>query len=458
MTSPVSFVTYRNDQSYLYPALQAFEMYGLVLLFYVLVASGVGAAFFFFKVLCHYYLVQDPRSKKPSFINLGKADECRYIIAGDNPFPGTTKNLLTGLQSRAGPNQGLKRAFGINNAFTSEDSNIVKGFVTLARSKVNLNSTEWESAATLAATTLRSLKFLEQASGDTDHHPSTKIVPLASLVQIVCLTVVLSTILEADMGKAGYKNILELAEEVNRIWILSKSMDEEQQPCYKSEIALQDALRAIFPDLVVDDPTRNPLNLILPAFETLWRIVLRTFLDVSFLAGSHSPEFKQILKAFFHSPTKGNFTHEVRPGISANNIIFEALRLYPPTRRVHRHFQDSRTGESVLYAADIEACHRDAAVWGPTALNFLPGRWGHIDQVQKDSFMPFGSEPFVCPAKPVFGPRIIALLVGALLCQYTEGWKLRKGPGDGDINTISEGEYLDRDACGELYLVNEIRR
>lgn len=71
--------------------------------------------------------------------------------------------------------------------------------------------------------------------------------------------------------------------------------------------------------------------------------------------------------------------------------------------------------------------------------------------------MPFGNKPFVCPVKPVFGPRMIALLVGAFLCHYTEDWELSKFPGTCDVNMVAEGEYLDRDACVQLYLVRKIR-
>ncbi|EEQ27287.1 hypothetical protein McanCB56680_005958 [Microsporum canis] len=419
----------------------------ILLLLYILLGNGVGMLLFLGRALC-----SRASTSKSALIRRSDADSCRMIIAGKNPFQNTATGILTSLQSRAGPNQALRKAFGINNAFTSEDNNVVKDFVAKARTRMNLYIADWERAATLAATTLKSLGFLEQVGRDCDGATS-RTVPVANVVQVTCLTVVLSTILQADIDKFQYKDILDLAEGINRIWVSSKNMKEELRPVYQKEVALHNILRAIFPGIQVDDSTQNPLNLILPSFETLWRIVLRTFLEV---ISSRKPEFKQALEAFFRSPGKEQFNHQISPGISARNIISEALRLYPPTRRVYRHVRNPGTDKPILYAADIEACHRNAIVWGPDALNFYPGRWESLNNSQKASFMPFGAEPFLCPAKPVFGPRMIALLVGALLCNYADGWELHGRFGKRDINMITEGVYLDRNSCGELYLMRQI--
>lgn len=70
--------------------------------------------------------------------------------------------------------------------------------------------------------------------------------------------------------------------------------------------------------------------------------------------------------------------------------------------------------------ADIESLHIDEGIWGVNALKFVPERWNEISDLQEKAFMPFGNKPFVCPAKPVFGPRVIALVVGALLAVFED--------------------------------------
>lgn len=68
--------------------------------------------------------------------------------------------------------------------------------------------------------------------------------------------------------------------------------------------------------------------------------------------------------------------------------------------------------------ADIESLHVNKDMWGADALKFDPERWNKVSDFQKKAFMPFGGKPFLCPAKPVFGPRVIALVVGVLLAVF----------------------------------------
>jgi len=91
----------------------------------------------------------------------------------------------------------------------------------------------------------------------------------------------------------------------------------------------------------------------------------------------------------------------------------------------------------VPVAADVEAIHRSAAIWGASAGAFEPSRWASVDKEKekerRDAYMPFGVYPFLCPAGKDFGRRIIALLVASLVVgvvkedsEDTEehGWRL----------------------------------
>lgn len=100
----------------------------------------------------------------------------------------------------------------------------------------------------------------------------------------------------------------------------------------------------------------------------------------------------------------------------ASSIVYEALRLHPPTRHVHCHFRFP--DDSSIYAvADIEGLHRNIDIWCSDAYCFRPSRWADISQESKQfkAWMPFGASPFLCPAKPDFGPRMIGTLVAALV-------------------------------------------
>ncbi|KAI1554581.1 hypothetical protein PtrEW4_012263, partial [Pyrenophora tritici-repentis] len=115
------------------------------------------------------------------------------------------------------------------------------------------------------------------------------------------------------------------------------------------------------------DPSQNPMNLLLPAYETMWRVVLRCFLEVQHRAAQNKNIWTTVLRDYlsdlkvpnsiendiFHKPTKTN-DGVIRPV----EIVKEALRLHPPTRRVHCCFNDQEV------KADIEACHRQEILCG----------------------------------------------------------------------------------------------
>lgn len=63
--------------------------------------------------------------------------------------------------------------------------------------------------------------------------------------------------------------------------------------------------------------------------------------------------------------------------------------------------------------------------------------------------MPFGSTPFVCPAKPTFGPRVIGLLVGVLLRGLRGGdWRV-----EGGVEGFGGRLRNERGAYDDMYLV-----
>lgn len=98
-------------------------------------------------------------------------------------------------------------------------------------------------------------------------------------------------------------------------------------------------------------------------------------------------------------------------GCSVRDIVFESLRLYPPTKRIYR--QNHENGE--ILAVDVEYLHRMEEVW-IHGKEFRPNRWNTLegDTVYKEAWMPFGKGSFQCPAYNL-APVMIGILVGGMV-------------------------------------------
>ena len=348
-----------------------------------------------------------PRLEEPALVqsNVVDPETCAKIVACNYNDDSGNSNALTKVQSRAYPNRRLVRAFNIDNAFTTTDDTYRKSFRNLATDKIKVNDGKWKHIAKLAQELVSG--FLLRVGREPNN------TRLDHLVQIVSLKISLYVLFDKDPLALDDSRILEIATCINTLWVESKV----GQPDPENKRRLETALRQIQLHTGPDSRS-NPLNLILPAYETLWRVVIFCFIEVTFRDGAHSI-WRRTLEAFLSNPIKFKFEHSEAPGsVSAANIINEALRLYPPTRRVHRQFQTESKPTPEILAADIEACHRNAAIWGDDSLRFNPSRWAnnnHLSDESRRAFMPFGTGIFTCPAKQEFGPRMIGILVAALV-------------------------------------------
>ncbi|KAK1992796.1 hypothetical protein LX36DRAFT_662091 [Colletotrichum falcatum] len=186
----------------------------------------------------------------------------------------------------------------------------------------------------------------------------------------------------------------------------------------------------------------------MPAYETLWRVVLLTYVHVAFrhVDAATRDEVCEVVEVVSRDggqeaqthPTVDNFAR-VRPGHQSPKTVQntltvrclqEALRLYPPTKRIYRA-SASRTA-----AADVESMHHDERIWGPDALEFRPGRSGALTRRQKDAYMPFGVGKNACPAANGFGRRMVASLVVVLVTRLgtrSSGARIRFGDDELDV-------------------------
>jgi cytochrome P450 len=118
--------------------------------------------------------------------------------------------------------------------------------------------------------------------------------------------------------------------------------------------------------------------------------------------------------------------------------VNEALRLYPPTRRIHRQLKNE------MVKIDIEWLHRDPITWGRDTMEFMPERSEDVRLKGlngKIAFLPFGLGDLSCPAKN-FTPMMIGILVGALMGGVREEWELVDGKVGGDVlgSEVLDGE------------------
>ncbi|CAI7566872.1 unnamed protein product [Penicillium glandicola] len=269
------------------------------------------------------------------------------------------------------------------------------------------------------------------------------------LVQALTLRVVLQVLFSMEDEALNLPNscLIELANAINITWMNSK-IKATLTP-FENNSHLQGAILGIFPAIQDLNPLNNPLNMILPGFETMWRIAICMFIETGYTTGFQHPEWRTQLAAFARTPSKAVFVQKVGiDNVSVEQLVNEALRLYPPTKRCY--------GSSVseVEAADIEGSHTAAHTWGPGAMSFDPRRWDALTIKQRDAFIPFGNKPFVCPAQSVFGPRVIGLIVGVLFVELGEDWTLKCIGSDGKDLRPETKLSNERNSYDCLYLTH----
>jgi hypothetical protein len=163
--------------------------------------------------------------------------------------------------------------------------------------------------------------------------------------------------------------VLKLARGVNEQWIESKkrvAQGETPEWDFERQGSLKAVAEEIFPEWDGDD-IENPFNRILPGYETMWRVVLRSVLEIASTRhpAATTQAWKERLTSFIQNPTRDQLQNQTNEaGLTVEHLSFEVLRLYPPTRHVARmHTDQIGHGERVLIA-DIELLHHTAPLLG----------------------------------------------------------------------------------------------
>jgi hypothetical protein len=180
----------------------------------------------------------------------------------------STNNLTHRLAMRARPNARIAAAFGIENSFTTANSGVHHRFLQRAISIIkSVDKTAWSRVRDAAEHTLASMNLGQREA------------KVERIVRILCFTAVLRLMVPAheqltvNMQEADW-----ITDTINWLWIESKVQGKQDSGRRETILLeLRSRLRALTPGYDGD-----PLALIIPAYETLWRVVLLTYVHVAF--------------------------------------------------------------------------------------------------------------------------------------------------------------------------------
>ncbi|KAF8589698.1 hypothetical protein K439DRAFT_300524 [Ramaria rubella] len=329
--------------------------------------------------------------------------------------PGTTTTTL--LRCRAIPNARLIRAFGIHNsAFTSPSTEVWNAFRKNSKARLRAfeSQDKWDILREVIEGAIEFYLPDAHLSGD-----------YGAFMQAIVFVTVLSAFFEQPdpVSFPEASSVRFVTEGISTLWMASKS------PTFRSGSPILARINQHLHEWLPDDPKdpfcNNPLEIILPAYETLWRLVADAYV---YLEGS--PNYILPLLDFFDNPTANQFrTPAVEETPTPQDIINEVLRLHPPTKRIKRNIPTpssppwarrlfAATGFSCevsdnTVAADIEALQR-SSVWAPSPHDFDAMRHKASTEAQRECFMPFGAGPLKCVASSL-APRLAGVIIAGVL-------------------------------------------
>ncbi|KAL0947720.1 hypothetical protein HGRIS_013805 [Hohenbuehelia grisea] len=314
--------------------------------------------------------------------------QARYV----NPFDillllaSPSQDSRSLLWSRATPNQRLIRVFQLTNTFVSDDSDVHASFVARARSL-------------LSTSTGRGWRHWQKVAISATHHClSQQEMPFDVFVQAVTMVTVVSGLLNpnADVADISADDAIFCAQEITSLWRLSKTGAEVDSNRLQK---LNQRLRLLIPDA---EKFPNPLDFVVPAWETLWRVV------AAIIASTHTFPETSILEDYHNNPTLEQFRRrDATHGFSAADIVTEILRLHPPTKRISRalipssifsKFILSFFGKYLVATADVEQSQRLPGIWGPNADLFDPRRHAGSSLDSDSQLLAFGCGKLRCIA------------------------------------------------------------
>ncbi|KAK4033918.1 hypothetical protein C8A01DRAFT_39614 [Parachaetomium inaequale] len=324
--------------------------------------------------------------------------------------------LLERLRLRATENGRLRAAFKIDNSLTTASLSVHKDFLQKASWLLRRENRSWDELYSMAQAFLKA--EVETAVKKGQHN-----LRLAESVRCMVLAVVLFDSFGVNPASIPRADLVTITNEINKQWLRSKRQptDATSSQLLNSAIA---SLNITSPFPGADHAVLSPaeiLGLLMPQYETLWRVVLLTFLTAYHHQPDAHPDAAQ--RAADVPACLGDPNREKE----ALKLAKEGLRLYPSNKHLYRSsLNPTPPNTPPVVAADISALHRHPYIWGGDALAFRPSRFdkGVMTDLQREAYIPFSVAPHKCPAAGnAFGERMVAVLVVAL----GRGWGPERG-------------------------------
>ncbi|KAJ7611759.1 hypothetical protein FB45DRAFT_940928 [Roridomyces roridus] len=360
----------------------------------------------------------------------------RSTVAAIRRLLGPPNPAIQGLlRTRAAANTRLQDAFHLTNTFVSSSTTVHSDFLKQSSDLLRASRKDWRGFADVA---------------DQAVQLSLTNTPFHTFIRSVVLRTVIVGLLDpsTDITYLDAFDIDAAAELMSDLWVRSKQPQPIPQELLEK---LNNHLRRLVPD---EEKYPYPLDWVIPAWETLWRVVAVTVAYVD-----QDVEARDAFRSLVDKPTMATFRE--RRGASspsAQDYIDEGLRLHPPVKRITRHISRQAlltrflprslaayiSRQTVVEVADIESAQRDSTLWGPRPANVYdprrfvdaPGLAGNI--------LAFGYGPLQCKAAKE-APMAAALIVGAILSRVKvvhgervggreagswRGWSVQRMDGD----------------------------
>ncbi|KAJ7221517.1 hypothetical protein GGX14DRAFT_353768 [Mycena pura] len=378
-----------------------FELYGIC----------ICMAIFTFLILSHFHILPSRRTT------------VHHTLPGVRAVldpPAVSKSAL--LRSRASPNTRLVKAFHLTNTFVRDDLDTHSEFLHRTKDLLDAARSSW-------------LRFAEIATDAVTLSLPDSSTDFRTFVHAVTLRAIIGGLLDptADMTLLDSNDIRVVAELITDVWLLSKKPDPI--PAHLLQ-ALQERLRRLVPD---HDLYPNPLDFVIPTWETFWRVVAVILAHVE-----NDAEASRAFLDFFENPSSEQFRattfNDAAP--SVRHYVIEAMRLHPPVRHISRHiFESSRLTAFVpgflagylsprvhIAVADIESAQRSVH-WAPDPDVYDPARFvREPDRARDRDMLAFGYGPLRCIAAE-WAPMAAAAVVAAVLNRVDGvGYRFVRGP------------------------------
>jgi hypothetical protein len=346
-------------------------------------------------------------------------------------------SLADMLASRAIANARLVNVFHLTNTFVSTrletHSAFRKSAIALLQDMSrNGGWPRWVDVASQAV-------YLQLPSSPPD-------IPFDRFIQAVTFRTIVAGLLNPAFDQTSFNpdDITFVTSTINTLWDHSK---RPQLLPTSLLVELNAKLRLYFPD---EDVFPNPLDFIIPSWETLWRLVATTMANVH-----QNHRARGAFLRFRKESNVETFRRWVDAELSVEAVMIETLRLHPPTKRIARILPKGRSmawprwaswyPPSLCHAdgykedvADIEAVQR-SVVWSALAVDaglhtgtdiatFNPARHRARTDSQSETLMAFSFGRLGCIAKE-WAPIAAGLIVAAVLGEVDEeAYEVIPGP------------------------------